>query len=142
MKLSTGKIKFPIEFDNGDKDYIYFNPNDPALAIRLKDCGNKIQERLKEFNDLEVTAAGEVKDEDKIEDFRKMLNVIYEEINTAFDSDVSSVVFKHCSPVAVVDGDFFIMQFVTAIQPDVEKAMKKANAESAKRMEKHLSKLK
>ena len=42
MKLSTGKIAFPIEFDNGDKDCIYFNPNDPNLSIRLKDFQDKL----------------------------------------------------------------------------------------------------
>ena len=31
MKLSTGKVAFPIEFDNGAKETIYFNPNDPDL---------------------------------------------------------------------------------------------------------------
>jgi hypothetical protein len=36
MKLSTGKVAFPIEFDNGDKQTIYFNPNDPDLMIRMK----------------------------------------------------------------------------------------------------------
>ena len=37
MKLSTGKVAFPIEFDNGDKQNIYFNPSDPDLAIRMRD---------------------------------------------------------------------------------------------------------
>ena len=53
MKLSTGKVAFPIEFDNGDKDCIYFNPNDPNLSIRLTDFQDKITERLKEFDDIE-----------------------------------------------------------------------------------------
>ena len=35
MKLSTGKVAFPIEFDNGAKETIYFNPNDPDLFVRF-----------------------------------------------------------------------------------------------------------
>ena len=31
MKLSTGKVGFTIEFDNGDKAGIYFNPNDSGI---------------------------------------------------------------------------------------------------------------
>ena len=39
MKLSTGKVAFPIEFDNGDKAVIYFNPNDRGIQEKI---GGKI----------------------------------------------------------------------------------------------------
>ena len=42
MKLNTGKQAFPIEFDNGDVQNIYFNPNDPDLAIRMKDFQRRV----------------------------------------------------------------------------------------------------
>ena len=48
MKLSTGKVAFLIEFDNEDRDCIYFNPNDPDLATRLIDSKDKIQKRIEE----------------------------------------------------------------------------------------------
>ena len=61
MKLSTGKVAFPIEFDNGDKDCIYFNPNDPDLATRLIASKDKIQKRIEEmnFDDFEMSNNGE-----------------------------------------------------------------------------------
>lgn len=140
MKLSTGRVEFPIEFDNGDKDSIWFNPTDPQLAIRLKDFGSSVSEKLKAYDDMEVTVDGQAKDESDIEKFREMLNIIYEEIDKAFDSKISDVVFKYCSPLAIVDGDYFMMNFVNAITPEIKKHNKKAAQQAEKKMEKHLAK--
>lgn len=143
MKLSTGKVAFPIEFDNGDKDCIYFNPNDPNLFIRLKNFEGKIKERIKDLGDIELNAAGVPKEPESIkvvEDFEKMQNIIFEEMDIAFGGEISAVVFKHCSPFAIVGGNYFIMQFVEAIKPEIEKHIKKANADVEKKMQKHIAK--
>ena len=140
MKLSTGKVEFPIEFDNGDKDCIYFNPNDPNLSIRLTDFQDKITARVKELDDMRLNAEGTPEDSSVIEDFRKFQNVLFEELDIAFGGKVSAVVFKHCSPFAIVGGDYFIMQFVEAIKPEIEKHIKKANADVEKKMAKHIGK--
>ena len=142
MKLSTGKVAFPIEFDNGDKDCIYFNPNDPNLSIRLTDFQDKITERLKEFDNIALSAEGTPEDNAIIDNFRKFQNVLFEELDIAFGGEVSAVVFKHCSPFAIVNGDYFIMQFIEAIKPEIEKHIKKANADVEKKMAKHLNKYK
>lgn len=140
MKLSTGKVAFPIEFDNGDKDCIYFNPNDPNLSIRLTDFQDKITARVKELDDMRLNAEGKPEDNSVIEDFRKFQNVLFEELDIAFGGEVSAVIFKHCSPFAIVGGEYFIMQFVEAIKPEIEKHIKKANADIEKKMAKHLNK--
>lgn len=142
MKLSTGKVAFPIEFDNGDKDCIYFNPNDPNLSIRLTDFQNKITARAKELEDMRLNADGKPEDNSVIEDFRKFQNVLFEELDIAFGGEISAVVFKHCSPFAIVGGDYFIMQFVEAIKPEIEKHIKKAKADVEKKMAKHIDKYK
>ena len=142
MKLNTGKIAFPIEFDNGDKQNIYFNPNDPDLAIRMKDFLGKVEARTKDLEDLKLGSDGtpeDPKDPEVIERFRDIRNIICEELNTAFNSEISAVVFKHCSPFAVVDGDYFIMQFIEAIKPEIEKQIQKANAEVEQNMQKHIA---
>ena len=77
MKLSTGKVAFPIEFDNGDKDCIYFNPNDPNLAVRFTEFQDKVNERLKEFED-DVLSLKEV-------------NELCHKINVEADDMLSSV---------------------------------------------------
>lgn len=140
MKLSTGKIAFPIEFDNGDKDCIYFNPNDPNLSIRLCALQDKVSARIKEFEDVELNKQGEPSDITTIETFSRMQNILFEELDAAFGGDVSTVVFKHVSPFAIVNGEFFIMQFINAITPEIEKHIKKANAAVEKKMQKHTAK--
>lgn len=162
IKLNTGKIAFEINFDGNDKDYIYFNPNDPDLAIRLMASKDRITERIENMNfgDVEVANNGEVAEVDitnlSIDDAQKVeaqakrnaeiLNetkkIICEELDTAFDSDVSSVVFKHCSPFAVVNGERFIVQFLTAMIPEIKRIIAKSNAEVEKKMAKHLDKYK
>lgn len=164
MKLSVGKIAFPIEFDNGDKDTIYFNPNDPDLATRLMKAKDNISEKLDNLNaedfnlkndgsvELPETIDGyeDLSDEqrevltNRAEAMTKLLdstkNIICEEIDTAFNGDISSVVFKHCSPLAVVNGEYFIVQFLNAITPEIQKHIGKSNAEVEKKMAKHINK--
>ena len=164
MKLSTGKVAFPIEFDNGDKDCIYFNPNDPDFAMRLLAAKDKISEKIKgmKFDDFELDNSGEIAGIENIEDFSNLSEetmqaiiekaekstrvledtkaVFFEELNFAFGSDISSVVFKHCSPFAVVNGEYFIIQFLNAIVPEIQKRVKKSNAETEKKMSKHINK--
>lgn len=139
MKLNTGKIAFPIEFDNGDKQNIYFNPNDPDLAIRMKDFQGKVEARTKDLQDLKLKADGTPEDFEEIERFRKIRDILCEELDVAFNGEISAVVFKHCSPFAVVNGDYFIMQFIEAITPEIEKHIKRANAKVEKTMQKHIA---
>ena len=140
MKLSTGKVAFPIEFDNGDKDCIYFNPSDPGLAMRMAELQNNIDKKLSEINDFALAADGTPEDKDVVEDFIKIQKVVYDELDTAFGGDVSAVVFKHCSPFAIVGGEYFLVQFINAIIPEIDKHIKKAKAQAEKKMAKHLEK--
>ena len=140
MKLSTGKVAFPIEFDNGDKQTIYFNPSDPDLMIRMETVGEKVQEKIKAIEDVELNHEGNPTQISQIEAFEKMQNILKEELDYAFGSAVSEVVFKHCSPFAIIDGKYFVVQFIEAITPEIVKHIKKANADVEKRMAKHIDK--
>lgn len=142
MKLSTGKVAFPIEFDNGDKAAIYFNPNDPDLMIRMKNLDEKVHGEIKALGDIELNEEGTPTQISQIETFEKMQNIIKRELDYAFGGSVSEVVFKHCSPFAIVDDEYFIVQFIEAITPEIEKHIKKANADVEKRMAKHIDKYK
>lgn len=142
MKLSTGKVAFPIEFDNGDKQTIYFNPNDPDLMVRMKNLDARVQEQIKGMGDIELTEEGRPSDFSKIDAFDKMQSILKNELDYAFGGSVSYVVFKHCSPFAIVGGQYFVEQFIEAIAPEIEKHIKKANADAEKRMAKHIDKYK
>lgn len=139
MKLNTGKIAFPIEFDNGDVQNIYFNPNDPDLAIRLKDFQKKVETRIKDLEDVRLKPDGTPEDADSIEAFRKIRDILCEELDTAFNGEISAVVFKHCSPFAVVEGDYFVVQFITAITPEIEKHIQNTNDQMEQKMQKHIA---
>lgn len=147
MKLSVGKIAFPIEFDNGDKDVIYFNPNDPDLATRLMTAISNINERIsciEEPNNIENPLrindnAGIVDSEelekvnatiDDAEKFSYLIEtsdkIVREELDGAFSSNVSAVIFKHCSPFAVINGKYYLTTFLEAILPEVQKNISKS----------------
>jgi hypothetical protein len=142
MKLSTGKIAFPIEFDNGDKQNIYFNPNDPDLSIRMRDFEKKVNARISEIDDVKLKADGTPEDIKLIEQFRQIRDIVCEELDVAFGSPISAIVFKHCSPFAIVDGNYFILLFLEAIKPEIEKTLKKSKVEAEKKLEKHIAKYK
>lgn len=142
MKLSTGKVAFPIEFDNGDKQTIYFNPNDPDLMIRMKSLNEKVQDKINGLEDVELNEEGNPTQISQIETFEKMQNILKEELDYAFGGSVSAIVFKHCSPFAIVGGEYFVVQFIEAITPEIEKHIKKANADVEKRLAKHIDKYK
>ena len=142
MKLNTGKVAFPIEFDNGDKQVIFFNPNDPDLMLRLRQFEEHIKEKANAFEDVELTEDGTPALMSQIDSFEKLQNIIKEELDYAFGGAVSEVVFKHCSPFAIVDKEYFVVQFVEAIAPEIEKHIKKANADVQKRMAKHIDQYK
>ena len=140
MKLSTGKVAFPIEFDNGAKETIYINPNDPDLFVRFSNFEKRVEDKLKDIDDFELSADGTPNNEELIGKFESINKVICEELDIAFASNVSSIVFKYCSPFAIVGGEYFLIQFVQAIRPEIEKHNKKANTELQKKMAKHTAK--
>ena len=140
MKLNTGKIAFSIEFDNGNKTNIYFNPNDPDLFIRIKNFEGLVSKRIKAFDDVELSSDGTPTNAEKIEVFEQMQDIIKEELDRAFGGEISDEIFKYCSPFAVVDDEYFIIQFIKAITPEIKKHMEKASAESRERMAKHIGK--
>lgn len=161
IKLSTGKIAFPIEFDNGDIQNIYFNPSDPELGARLISAKDVISNRIEKLNfgDFELSNNGEpvkieniqnlteeqmapllAKAEKTTKAFALTKQIICEELNSAFGSDISSVVFKYCSPFAIVDGNYFILNFLEAIAPEIEKHINKANKNLEKKIKKHIGK--
>lgn len=140
MKLSTGKVAFPIEFDNGDKTAIFFNPSDPDLMSRMKKFTAKIGEKIKGIDDIELDNEGVPAQISQIEAFEKMQGILKEELDYAFGGEVSKEVFKHCSPFAIVDGEYFVLQFMRVVTLEIENCIKKANADAEKKMAKHIDK--
>lgn len=164
MKLNTGLEEFKIEFDNGDSDSIYFQPNDPNLATRLMKAKDNISKKLDE---IKIDDAGDGKIENipkTFEDYDKLSeeevealsnkateingimqqvdSILREEIDKAFGSKISDVVFKHCSPLSIVGGEYFIVQFLNAIAPEIQARAEKASKESETKIANRLKKYK
>lgn len=129
MKLSTGKVAFPVEFDNGDKAVIYFNPNDRGIQERIQGFESSIEKRIKEI-DLEkyksrfnnnVALDFDFEDPEKLlemsaeelKEFQNRLSVandieaeynkaVREELDVVFGSKISDVAFRYCQPFDTV----------------------------------------
>lgn len=129
MKLSTGKIAFPIEFDNGDIETIYFNPNDRDFIKRVMDFESSIEARTKKINidkyksqlddginiNLNINDLSEIENMsvEEIASLRKKMGAIVDidaeyqkaikdELNDIFKCDISAQVFKYCEPLDTV----------------------------------------
>ena len=128
MKLSTGKVGFPIEFDNGDKAVIYFNPNDRGIQERIKGFEASIEKRIKEI-DLEKYKSrfeGNIPEIDldnpekllemsaeELKNLQSRLDAVNEieaeynkavkdELDVVFGSEISDVAFRYCQPFDTV----------------------------------------
>ena len=128
MKLSTGKVAFPIEFDNGDKDVIYFNPNDRGIQERIKTFEASVEKRIKEIDlekyksrfdgnvpeiDLENPEKLLEMSPDELKNLQNRLDAVNEieaeynkavrdELDIVFDSKISDVAFRYCQPFDTV----------------------------------------
>ena len=128
MKLSTGKVAFPIEFDNGDKAVIYFNPNDRGIQERIKSFEASIENRIKEI-DLEKYKSrfeGNIPEididnpekllelsDDELKNLQSRLDAVNEieaeynkaikdELDVVFGDKISGVAFRYCQPFDTV----------------------------------------
>ena len=129
MKLSTGKVAFPIEFDNGDVETIYFNPNDRDFIKRVMDFENSIEARTKQINiekyksqledgininlNIEDFSQIEKMSAEEIASLRKKVGAIVDidaeyqqalkdELNDIVKCEISAQVFKYCEPMDMV----------------------------------------
>ena len=136
IKLNTGKKEFQLIFDGGIVEKIYFNPNDPDLAKRLSEFQERISKKLKSLEDTKLAADGTPETNEKIEKYKKFR----ESFDEAYTSNISETVFKYCSPFAIIDGEYYVVQFINGIKPEIEKHIKKATAEADKKMQKHIGK--
>lgn len=140
MKLNTGKVAIPIEFDTGDVENIYFNPSDPDFAVRLKKMMANLEKYAEKMQDIELDEKGEAVNEFFVDKIAEIQEKLMQEIDTAFNSEVSRVVFKHCSPFALINGEYFVVQFFSAITPIIQQHVENATKESAQRKNRHIGK--
>lgn len=151
MKLSTGRVPFPLTFDNGEVVEIFLNPHDDKLQERINNFEQSINERIKklnfekhkdafngsatisnvDFSKMLEMSAGELealtKQVDAINEIDKLLeNEVCKEIDDIFKSDVSSKAFKFVPPLAMVlnekgEPELYILQVLRALSVEIQK---------------------
>lgn len=137
-----------LSFDEGYKEFsingdvnrvIRFNPSDLAIIKRLEEAKNKISESMNIKDDIELDNEG--KPVDSLENYSKVIshidNVIKEQINYIFDSDVANVIFGNQSPLANIKGKPLYERFMESVMPEIKKAVEEEAKESRKRVEKY-----
>ena len=167
MKLSTGKVRLPLEFDNGDVEYVMINPYDPKLQERIKGFEASISARIKNLNfEKYKEALAEDLDLGEI-DFENLINLPQEdlekiakqtevlaqidkeieaefcaELDAIFDDNVSEKAFKYVSPLATVPGEdgeseVYLVLVLKALAVEIQKCGKNLNSINNKYTEKY-----
>ncbi|MBQ5317506.1 MAG: hypothetical protein J6K17_00235 [Oscillospiraceae bacterium] len=151
MKLSTGKIAFPLQFDNGDVENIFINPHDAGLQERINNFEKSMTERLQkitldkykdslgdgiDIGSLDFTKIMDMPQEE-LDKLTRQTNTIAEidkelekefceEIDNIFKSDVSSKAFKYVPPLAMVpdengECELYILLVLKALAVEIQK---------------------
>ena len=171
MKLSTGKVAFPLQFDNGDVENIMINPHDTGLKSRIKNFENSIRARLQKINlEKHKDAFADGVDIGNL-DFAKLMDMSAEElekitkqtdamaeidkelekefcaeIDEIFQSDVSSKAFKYVPPLAMVSDEngeceMYILLVLKALAIEIQKYGNKMNNATNKYVAKYPKKI-
>jgi hypothetical protein len=167
MKLSTGKVAFPLHFDNGDVVNIMLNPHDSGMQTRIKNFETSIRERLQKIDfgkhknafvdgvdvaKLDFEALMQMSAEE-LEKITKQTEAMAEidkaiedefcaELDVIFDSDVASKVFKYVPPLAMVEDDkgeseLYILTVLKALAMEIQKYGNKLNEATNKYVAKY-----
>lgn len=143
ITLKKGLQPFTINFEDAkDEVTIYLNPTDSDLPKRLLECQKLIEEKAKTLKDFERDEDGTPNVDDAIRYFNDIDTIVYDAIDYAFGNKVSAEVFKHCGAFSVVNGEYFVIQFLQAIAPEIEKLIKENNKKAEAKANKYLAKYK
>lgn len=138
-----------ICFDDGFKEFtlnndpnkvIRFNPSDFSILERFNAAQKKIDEAYKNINEyIKINNDGSPGDEleETAEAISKVNELVREQVDYIFDSNVSSAVFGNQSPLSMVKGVPFFERFISAAQPFIEREIVAEQKASQKRIEKY-----
>lgn len=143
INFDEGLTKLTI---NDDPDrVIYVNLTDYNIITRFDEAQEKIDEKMKEYNDLEIKADGsaEADNEYATHAIKDITEFIEQQVDYIFNSKVSEAVFNGQSCLSSVGGIPLYARFMQAIIPMIEKeaaAERKQAAKNIKEYEKQAAK--
>lgn len=130
--ISTGKTRFEIPFDNGDKCILEFNPTDAVFMHKYGTLHKKVGEVFLEYTEKRkgATDIDEVK---LVEDSTSKIKALFDEV---FGKGAGDGIFRYCSPVSIVDGKYYPFYFLAEFEPDIVGAINATTKESAEKLKK------
>lgn len=146
IRIDDGLKEFTI--NNDPNRVVRFNPSDVNLLDRFDRAYKAIeeeQEKIKE--DIELETNGEPLEnqedyEEALNIIRKANNLIKDQIDFIFDSEVSDVIFGNQSPMSTVKGKPLFERVFEAIKPILEKEITEEQKASDKRISKYTGQIK
>lgn len=135
--LNSGLKTIEIEFeDRNVTTEIKFNPADPDLALRFSKFQERVDKKISELEEIELNTDGTPKDLSYVKQIEDINDIIYSELDYAFGNKISAQLFQFCNPMASVGGKYFVVSFIEAITPVIQKcAIAEKNA-----LQKHFAK--
>ena len=151
MKLSTGRVAFPLHFDNGDVENVMINPHDTGMQARIKNFEGAVRERLKKISlekykdafadEIDVSTLNferliDMSPEEFekltrrsdaiVEIDRELEKQFSEEMDIVFDTDISSKAFKYVPPLAMVETEngeheIYLLIVLKALAEEIQK---------------------
>lgn len=143
INLSLGLKPFKINFEEFDEPVmIMFNPADADIPKRLFEAQKRIEEGKEKIGNFELDENGLPKVDEYIDSVTQLNNLVFDAVDYAFGNKISDKLFKHCSPFAVTNGQYFIMQFFEKITPVMQKIIESEKGKANENTQKYLSKYK
>lgn len=139
--LDSGLETFEIYFkDRDESTEISFNPSDSDLPKRLFEAQKTIEEKAKEVKEFDLDENGIPDTEECIEHFNDVNRIVYDAVDYAFGNKISDKVFRHCSPFAIVGGEYYILHFFNRVAPLLQEIIAKNQKAASANANKHLAK--
>ena len=142
IDLSAGLKTIELKFaDVGESTFIKFNPADLDIARRSFEAKQRIDKAVDAFSKIDFDNLDADKQEKKmIGEIEKVETTIKESLDYAFGNKVSDEVFKYCSPLAVVNGEYYFVKFMDTIAPVIQQIKSEQETEADKKAKKLMAK--
>ena len=131
MKFELNTQEFTLDFGNGREEKVYIDATDQDILIRIAkfvDNMSKWVDKNKEISEnIQISENGEIGNKTYIKQYDELVNKIYQEIDKAFKTDISSKAFKYCSPFAIVNGEYYLAQFLKTITMELIEKIQENN---------------
>lgn len=136
LKIDSGLKSYEIEDENGRKlGVITIDPKDMNLLARCQTAEKKITELIEKAS--HIADSEDIEQKEVIEKITEIDTEIKKELDYAFDSEVSFVVFgnRHC--MNTNRGKTFVERFLDMMLPVIEKETKQERDASNARIKKY-----